>query len=134
MLPVAFTGCERKRVVAFVFATTPLSKARPSRLYLVFFASLMVLALVFFGGRQPQPQSQGLFLLATFITSFYVYALSLDDTVTRPGRQTLEMAIKYLGNYLTTVAKNFSTPFLSSSPKSALEQFVAHFPVFAHIS
>ena len=53
MLLVASTRRERKRVAAFVFATTPLSKARPSLLYLLFlafFAPLPVLLSVFSDG------------------------------------------------------------------------------------
>lgn len=61
-------------------AATLFPKARPNLLYfdfLAFFASLTVLALIFFEGRQPQPQ--GGFLLAIFITSFL--SLGLDHTV-----------------------------------------------------
>lgn len=132
MLLVASTRRERKRVAAFVFATTPLSKTRPSLLYLdflAFFASLTVLALVFFGGRQPQP----LFLSAIFITSLLCLCIEFRRYGHAPGKQTLEIVIKYLGNCLKTIVKKIFTPFLLS-PKSALEQFVAHFLVPFHIS
>ncbi len=111
-LLVASTGCERKGVAAFVFATTPLSKARPSLLYLgfsAFFASLTVLALVFFGGRQPQPQ--GFFLSANSITSFLCLCFEFGRYGHAPGKQTLEMAIKYLGNCLKTVTKKILYAF-----------------------
>jgi RsiW-degrading membrane proteinase PrsW (M82 family) len=70
---IALDERERKEVAALVFATTPLPKARPSLLYLVFlafFAALPVLLSVFFDGRQPQPH--GLFFLAISAPPFYV--------------------------------------------------------------
>lgn len=124
-------GCERKGVAGFVFSTTPLPKARPSLLYLAFFTSFLVLVSVFFGGRQPQPQ--GFFLSAIFITFFLCLCIEFRRYGHAPGTQPLEMTIKYLGNCLKSVTKKTLYAFFviseirSRTVCSSFSSFLSYF-------
>ena len=103
----------REQVAAPTSAATLLfPKASAGLLYLAFlvaFASLAVSSLRFPGGTQPQPQSQGRFLSAIFVTSFLRWSSQSGRAVNTLVERLIEEIIKYLGKHLISFAKKRRT-------------------------